>query len=263
MSAFYPCSVWSPTVKTNKVDLVDAEHIDQAQDEIVAIQNQLQVGLDSDGSVRSGTSFPSPAKPSQQFWRTDLGVLYIYTGTQWSAQSGNISLTAGDYFLGGTFNIGVNPTSTTPTKVLEIYVPRSGTVRIKFHLDGSYGTCYGQIYRNGSAVGTLRSTAAGTGTNYSEDISGWSTGDLCQLYVYNSSGANDTYGASLVIYEGTPDSTTTNRATYPYPFTYIGSVTPTTLLNDLGSIGDLYMYTGGGASTTLYVKTGATTWTAK
>jgi hypothetical protein len=171
--------------------------------------------------------------------------------------------TAGDYFAGGTFRVGVNPTSTTPTKVLEVYISRPGTIRIKFHLDGSAATCNGQIYRNGSAVGTLRSTAAGTGVTYSEDISGWSVGDLCQLYVYNSSGANDTFGATLLLYEGTPTSITSNYVTYPASFTYIGSITPTTFLNDLGAIGDLYMLTGGGASTTLYVKTAATTWTAK
>jgi len=173
------------------------------------------------------------------------------------------SYTAGDYFTGGTFKVGINPTSTTPTKVLEVFIPRAGTLRIKFHLDGSAGTCNGQIYRNGSTVGTLRSNAAGTGTNYSEDISGWAAGDLCQLYVYNSSAANNTYGASLLLYEGTPITTIVNDVTYPVSKMYTGSVDPTTLLNDLGAVGDLYLNTGGGAATTLYVKTAATTWTAK
>jgi hypothetical protein len=173
--------------------------------------------------------------------------------------------TAGDYFAGGTFLVGVNPTSTTPTKVLEVFIPRGGSLRIKFHLDGQGGggTAFGQIYRNGSAVGTLRSNLNGTGTNYSEDISGWTAGDLCQLYVYSSSGANDAYGASLLLYEGTPTTTTVNRATYYESNRYTGSIVPTTLLNDLGQVGDEYLNTGGGAATTLYVKTAATTWTAK
>lgn len=165
--------------------------------------------------------------------------------------------TAGDYFAGGSFKIGVNPTSTTPTKVLEVYIPRAGTLRIKFHLDGAGGTCNGRIYRNGSAVGTSRSNAGGTGTNYSEDISGWSVGDLCQVYVWNSSAANDTYAGGLLLYEGTPVTMTTNTVTYSQSVTYTGSVLPTSLLNDLGNIGDLYSF-----GTAIYLKTAATTWTA-
>ena len=260
----YSCPVLSFTTKTNKVDLVDAAHINAVQTEIAAINNRLLNAIDSDGTILNGTSFPSPATlTSQQFWRTDLGVLYIWTGSQWSPQSGIVSYTAGDYFAGGSFTIGVNASSSTPTKVLELYIPRSGTLRIKFHLDGSAGTCNGRIYRNDVAVGTSRSTAAGTGTNYSEDISGWVAGDLCQIYVWNSSAANDTYAGGLLLYEGAPDTITRNAATYAESVTYTGAITPTILLNDLGNIGDLYILTSGGASTTLYVKTAATTWTAK
>lgn len=165
--------------------------------------------------------------------------------------------TAGDYFVGGSFYIGVNAASTTPTKVLEVYIPRSGTLRIKFHLDGNAGTCNGRIYRNGSAIGTARSNAAGTGTNYSEDISGWSVGDLCQVYVWNSSAANDTYAGGILLYEGTPITVTSNAATYQPVIIYRGSVLPTTLLNDLGATGDLYTM-----GSSIYLKTGATTWTA-
>lgn len=263
MSAFYPCSIWSPTVKTNKVDLVDSSHINQAQDEVVAIQNQLSVGLDSDGTIKSGTSFPSPAKPSQIYWRTDLNQVYIFTGTAWSVQSGVKSFTAGDYLVNGAFRVGVNSSSTTPTKVLELYLPRSGALRIKFYLAGNAGTAFGQIYRNGAAVGTLRSNVATTGGSYSEDISGWSAGELCQLYVYNSSSANDTYGVGLALYEGDPETVGLNVNTYPITTQYTSTVTPGTWSNSLGNVGDTLLATGGGASTTLYVKTGASTWTAK
>ena len=48
---------------------------------------------------------------------------------------------------------------------------------------------YGRIYRNGVAVGTERNVSTSpTYTEYSEDISGWSEGDLCQLYVHDTAG---------------------------------------------------------------------------
>ena len=56
--------------------------------------------------------------------------------------------------------------------------------RIKFDLRTNNVTsaAYGRIYRNGSPVGTERSTTNTSYVNYSEDISGWSAGDLIQLY---------------------------------------------------------------------------------
>lgn len=73
------------------------------------------------------------------------------------------------------------------TKKKEIYIPRTGTYRIKFTLNGNTGPVHGhgRIYRNGVAVGTERSTQSASGVEFSEDIAGWSPGDLCQLYLYH------------------------------------------------------------------------------
>jgi len=260
----YPCSLWSPTTKTNKVDLVDAAHINAAQAEIVAMQTNLLRAFDSDGSILSGTSFPSPALyASRQFWKTDENVMYVWTGSTWSPQSGITSVTAGNYLMIAN-NMAVTVQTTTPTKVLEVYVSRAGTIRVKFVIGKGGGTTvYGQIYRNGSAVGTAQSTTTATGTQYSEDISGWAVGDLCQLYIYNSNGAQNTYGVGLQLFEGTPSNESINQVTYPQSMRYTGDMNPSTALTGLGNIGDEFLFTGGGASTTLYVKTGATTWTAK
>lgn len=78
-------------------------------------------------------------------------------------------------------------TTTTPLKKKEIALTGTqGALRIKFDLATTFnGTAaYGQIYRNGSAVGTQRSksTDQGVFTTYSEDISSWADGDLFQLY---------------------------------------------------------------------------------
>lgn len=75
-------------------------------------------------------------------------------------------------------------------KKLEFTLDKGGTLRIRFSLrsttaSGSdYGTA--RVYRNGSAVGTLRSTQSqgnANWTEFSEDISGWSAGDTCELWV--------------------------------------------------------------------------------
>jgi hypothetical protein len=163
---------------------------------------------------------------------------------------------AGDYLIGSLNYINSN-TGTTPTKTHEFYLSRSGTLRIKFHLiTGSGGTIQGQIYRNGSAVGTLRATSA----QFSEDISGWSTGDLCQLYLWNTNGGQTTLGGGFQISQGTPVNEEYNIVSYPTSNIFTGTGTPGATL---GAIGDLYLNLSGGASTTLYVKTAASTWTAK
>lgn len=117
--SFYPCSLWSPTTKTNKVDLVDAAHINTAQSEIVAIEAQLQKALDSDGTILSGSAFPSPsAGPSQLFYRTDLDILYIRnsTNTAWPAVSAVTNVQR--FTSSGTF--------TAPTGITKVYISMCG-----------------------------------------------------------------------------------------------------------------------------------------
>jgi hypothetical protein len=89
----YDSAISSFTTKTDKVDLVQAAHINAVQSELVAIETilgtnvkgnrtdlktRINNALDADGSILSGTAYPSPALPSQLFYRTDLGGLYVY-----------------------------------------------------------------------------------------------------------------------------------------------------------------------------------------
>lgn len=72
--------------------------------------------------------------------------------------------------------------SSTPwVKHKEIVIAQSGTIRVSFDLRGQSEKVYGRIYRNGSPIGTQRSCTTSWAT-FSEDISGWSPGDLLQLY---------------------------------------------------------------------------------
>ncbi len=89
-------------------------------------------------------------------------------------------------------------TGSTPTLMAQLTVPSgfstltNSTLRIKFDLvwGGGPGTnVYGRIYKNGSAIGTLRTQANYTGwTTYSEDITSlWIPGDLIQIYGWQDS----------------------------------------------------------------------------
>lgn len=92
---------------------------------------------------------------------------------------------------------------TTPdVKVKEIYLPKGGTFRIKFDLysEGT-NTARGTIYRNGVAVGTQQTVTSATPETKSEDIGGWSAGDLCQVYVRSNNTGKDAFIENFRIYE--------------------------------------------------------------
>ena len=75
--------------------------------------------------------------------------------------------------------------STDMVKVKEITLGRGGTIRIKWwhkYINGSREDRH-RIYRNGVYIaGTDVGTSSGTYTEETQDVSGWSAGDACQLY---------------------------------------------------------------------------------
>lgn len=91
-------------------------------------------------------------------------------------------------------------------KIKEIYIPFGGTYRVRFDLAATDYTCTAgaRIYKNGVAHGSAVYTASPTPVAYTQDISGWSPGDLLQLYLiidaYNRF-ATTTY---LRLYSGNP-----------------------------------------------------------
>lgn len=76
--------------------------------------------------------------------------------------------------------------------------------RIKFDMKTSanLNDVYGRIYRNGVAVGTERTTSSTTYTTYSQDISGWSEGDLIQLFTYSGAMGVQPYVKNFQVYGG-------------------------------------------------------------
>jgi len=113
-----------------------------------------------------------------------------------------VNYTAGDYLIASA-DTEKEVYSDTYTKAKEILVAREGTLRIKFDLKEGTGYAWAKIYRNGSPVGTERSWDEPNYVTFSEDISGWSPGDLCQLYVH-SSGGQSVMIRNFRIYTGKP-----------------------------------------------------------
>ena len=84
----------------------------------------------------------------------------------------------------------VNVPETVYTKTKELTSLGAGILRITFDIkrSGVGLTGYATVYRNGVAVGTERSVTNSDYVTFSEDISGWVTGDLIQLYAYSPAG---------------------------------------------------------------------------
>jgi hypothetical protein len=93
---------------------------------------------------------------------------------------------AGDY-LALSLDTGRSTTSLTAEKHKSITVPKGGTYRIKFTLQPQVAGehAYGRIYRNGTAVGTIRDETGAAPVEYSEDVAGWTEGDEIQIYIWS------------------------------------------------------------------------------
>lgn len=93
--------------------------------------------------------------------------------------------------------VGVDPPGYTKCKET-IWKGQAGAFRVKFSMRSPGGNLlYGRVYRNGVAVGTVRSTSSTTSVEFSEDISGWSYDDLIQVYIYRSAGGGVCYASRL------------------------------------------------------------------
>ena len=114
-TATYPGGIWSPTIKTDKVDLVNAEHMNATQREIKAVQTELgadvagsktdlvtrlAVILADSGAVAQGTGFPGSPIEGQPFYRIDTDILYIYDGSAWDSVGVFLGYAAGGILSG-------------------------------------------------------------------------------------------------------------------------------------------------------------------
>lgn len=204
MSASYPGTLKSYTNKTNKVDLVDAAHINSVQDEIVAIQTELGVDpagsctdlktrlyvcLDNDGAIRKGTSMPGSPIAGQLFWRIDESTLYIRTASAWQSLGANLSNTVFCFSTGGS----VQGTTYSTVKVIKFKkIAGISTVTFYANCKKSYGDA-GSIKVD---IGGQYAEAAilwdyYVWTSASIDVSGLTNGTVYDVTIQIKAGHND------------------------------------------------------------------------
>ena len=110
-------------------------------------------------------------------------------GTKITGTLNKYAVTAGEFYVGFSSGLG-GTNSTTPVKIKEIRVLKTGTYRISFALDAIPGGNYsvGQIYKNGVAHGTARSNSSQYyQLIYFEDLS-FNANDYVQLYLSSPNG---------------------------------------------------------------------------
>lgn len=114
---------------------------------------------------------------------------------------------AGDHALWLGSKLLVGQVDAAYTKKKEIALQQGGAYRIKFSMQDNGGTqgCYGKIYRNGAPVGTEQHNVTGAYVEYSEDISGWSAGDLLQLYCHKGGDTTDYHVKDLKVMVADPE----------------------------------------------------------
>jgi len=123
------------------------------------------------------------------------GASLTFTGIRDGAAAGDMIVAVAD----AVFTV----TPAAYTKVKEIKIGKSGTYRIKFDMYCTVGTdeIRGKIYKNGVAAGTERIRGSEGWGTLSEDISGWVSGDLCQLYAKQTSGGQVVQVRNFRIYD--------------------------------------------------------------
>ena len=114
------------------------------------------------------------------------------------------SQTAGDYLIDSNSPERVLTTTTSYVKIKETKVGVGGTFRIKYSEHSDAEPLYVNIFRNGVAVGTERYIGGASYIEYSEDIGGWSPGDLIQVWVKKGAAVSSAYVKNLDIYVAAP-----------------------------------------------------------
>jgi len=173
--------------------------------------------------------------------------------------SSNPGYTAGPYIIAGP-SILENTTNTSYEKLIEIYLPRGGALRISFGMVHPVGndTVKGRIYRNGAAVGTeqvMNTPDSAVWTMFTEDITGWAEGDLLQLYGAVNSGTG--FLGLLTVTENIP----AREIVQITPRLYGGLRAPYSHAS-LGQVGDIFVRLDAGASPAMHIKNSSGGWTS-
>jgi hypothetical protein len=184
MAASYPAAVKTFTTKENNVDVYDADHINDQQNEITAIETELgtdvagsatdlktrlAVSIANSGAIQNGSSFPGSPVAMQAFYRSDTDLLYVRDAgnANWTVIQGSLSNVIFSFAVGGDYtvdNYGVS--------VNDNLVPASSTItKLSWHV---YGETYRDIlkskYKKSAGVNTITVYARGWSNNNSADV---------------------------------------------------------------------------------------------
>jgi len=137
----------------------------------------------------------------------ETGTLCLGNGINCESEwpSGEFIFTAGNVLLASDDTEVSTNTYSSYLHIKTILVGAGGTLRIEFDLKGSWDAraAYARIYRNGSPIGTERILYSESYTTYTEDISGWQSGDQVSMYIkstYNFGGSPHAYVKNFRIY---------------------------------------------------------------
>ncbi len=240
MAASYPAALKTFTSKTNKVDLVDAAHINDVQAEVTAIETTLGINVEGSqatllarlaiamglfGELPNGSSFPVSPIANQAFYRTDLDILYIRNAANsaWNSQvvnqiySGTTSSTRLLISSDAGHGFTADP-STRPSyeKCKEFTMPgnASGTVRITFDWtkSGDDNASAG-VLLNSSTGGGIGSLGAGSSGTVNSTIT-FVGGDKIQVWAGMATGTGS-------------DSVTISNCRLYYDFNEANVISPT------------------------------------
>jgi hypothetical protein len=152
MAASYPAAVKTFTTKENNVDVYDADHINDQQNEITAIETELgtdvagsaatlkarlAIGISDAGGVQGGSSFPGTPTPRQLFYRTDLEILYVrdHADTTWTTLQGSLSNVTFSFAIGGDYT--VNSYGVTLDDLMA--APATAIMKLAWSVNGTTG----------------------------------------------------------------------------------------------------------------------------
>lgn len=111
--ATYPAAIKIFTNKKNDVDAYDALHVNDLQNEVMALQHyigvtpqgskadldeRISVIIGTDGAFAHSNAFPASPVDGQGFYRTDEDTYYIYNGASWDALGQSLSNVAFEWY---------------------------------------------------------------------------------------------------------------------------------------------------------------------
>jgi hypothetical protein len=175
----YDSAVITFTTKTDKVDLVQAAHMNAVQAELVTIETilgtnvkgdrtdlktRLNNALDADGSLLSGTSYPSPSYPSQPFYKTDVDLFYIRNAAN-SAWTSVTAVPTTEYVTAGSVSFNTETTVVTVDKTISAGKTVLLIATGYGYMDGTTSYVTLRLKAGGSTVQTIKQYDWGVSTN--------------------------------------------------------------------------------------------------